>query len=99
MKGCVSEIHQVKEFVSKNDQLQCIRITVDGFFKATLSLDQFLILAFIPDRFFIGGIKLFNWRKKKKSMYIYTPKVGRLAILSVVLGHRKLRLFCSRADG
>jgi len=60
----------VTEYVSKNafgnrkknilhDQLQCIRIAVDRFFffKETLSLDRFLILAFVPDRFFIGGIE------------------------------------------
>jgi len=33
----------VKEYVSRNDELQCIRIAVDRFFKATLSLVRFLI--------------------------------------------------------
>ena len=56
MKWRVSKNNQAKECVSKNDQLQCIRIAVDRFFKQTLSLDQFLKLAFVPDRFFIGGI-------------------------------------------
>ena len=58
MKGCVYKIHQVKENDSKKDQRQCGRIAVDRFFKATLSLDRFLILACVPDRFFIGGIDL-----------------------------------------
>ena len=43
------------EYVPKSDQLQYIRITVDRFFKRTLSLDRFLKLAFVLDRFFIGG--------------------------------------------
>jgi len=33
VKGRVSKINQVKEYVSKNDQLQCIRTAVDRFFK------------------------------------------------------------------
>jgi len=41
VKVCVSNINQVNEYVSKNDQLRCVRIVVDRFFKLTLSLDRF----------------------------------------------------------
>ena len=57
MKGRVSKINQVKEYVSKNDQLQCIRIAVERFIKWTLSLYRFLKLAFVSYRFFIGEIE------------------------------------------
>jgi len=33
VEGHDSKINQLKEYVSKNDQLQCIRIAVDRFFK------------------------------------------------------------------
>ena len=56
-KRRVLKISQLKEYFSKNNQLQFIRIPVDRFFKCTLSLDRFLKLVFVPDRFFIGRIE------------------------------------------
>ena len=38
VKGRALKINQVKEYVSKNDQVPCIRIAVDRFLKRTLSL-------------------------------------------------------------
>jgi len=49
------------EYVSKHDQLQYIRISVDRFHKWTLSLDRFLKFAFVPNRFFIWGIGMMSF--------------------------------------
>jgi len=52
VKGRVSKINQVKEYVTKNDQLRFLHIAVDRL----CSFDRFLKHAFNPDRLFIGGI-------------------------------------------
>jgi len=61
VKGPVSKINHEEEYLSKNEQLPCIRIEFIVFFiffsfKQTLLLDRFLKLAFVPDRFFIREI-------------------------------------------
>jgi len=53
----------VKEYVLKNDQLQCIRISGGRFFKSTLSFGRFFKLAFVPDRFFIQGIEMLDQKQ------------------------------------
>jgi len=58
MRGRVSEINQVKGYVSKNDQLQYVRIAVDRFFKVASSFDRFFERAFLIYRFLIGGIEV-----------------------------------------
>jgi len=52
----VSKFDQVKAFIWKKDQLQCMSIAVYRFLKRTLSLDWFLKHALSLDRFFIEGI-------------------------------------------
>jgi len=47
--------------LEKRSTAMYIRIAVDRFFKGTLSFDRFLILAFVPDRFFIGGIDVLEF--------------------------------------
>jgi len=56
VEGRVSKIDQVKGYVWKSYQKQCIRIAVDRIIKHTLSLDQFLKRAFLLVRFLIGEI-------------------------------------------
>jgi len=46
VKGRVSKINQVKEYVSKNDQLQCIKIAVDLFLLLLFFLSFFQMNAF-----------------------------------------------------
>jgi len=43
VEGRVLNIDQVKGYVSRKDQLQCMGIAVDRFFKRACSLDRLLI--------------------------------------------------------
>jgi len=78
---CVSKIIQVKEYVYKNDQLQCIRIETVFFF------NRFLKLAFVSDRFFYwrDRFETDHFRDRLKGLEKRCP-MGRLIC----------RSFCSR---
>jgi len=58
----------------KNDQLQCIRIAVDRFFKHTLSFDLFWIVRFYLTIFLIRGI-VFMVSKQYQARWL--PSGGR----------------------
>ena len=80
VKGRGLKINQVKENVSKNDNLQCIRIAVDRFFKWTRSFDRFFETR-------ICTWSIFHWRDRlafefisaanhTRQLYQLTCKVG-----------------------
>jgi len=55
-----TKIDQVKGYVWEIDQLQCVGIAVDSFFKLTSLFDRFLKYAFhVLDRLLIGGIEIY----------------------------------------